>query len=258
METSSEDRRTRRIRMPQRWWTRALLVSSVFAVLVAPAAWANHQFSDVPAASPHHAAVSALFGARITGGCAPGLYCPASNVRRDEMASFLQRGLGRNGASGSTAGIALTGTFQDIAQDSITAGGTTGGSGFVMLFGSFTAINRDVPFLTTGIRVEFRFVEDDTGFLSNVSSTTLDPANAVFPSSSAAKQWVFSIPTGTTRTYSLQARITGVSTTSPITAESRLLSLLYVPFGSTGGSTLSGTLGTTEAPPEHSGDAEVG
>jgi hypothetical protein len=237
----------------------ALAVVALVTVAV-PVAWATDIFADVPTASPHHDDINAVFGARITGGCAtgpPALYCPSDPVRRDQMASFLRRGMGRNSASGTTAGIALTDTFQDIAQDSITAGGTAGGSGFVMLFGSFTAINRTAPFLTTGIRVEFQFVEDTTGFLSNVSSTTLDPANAVFPSSSAAKQWVFSIPTGTTRTYSLQARITGTVTTSPITAESRLLSLLYVPFGSTGTSSLSGTLGTTDTPPAHTGGPEV-
>ena len=79
--------------MPRRWWTRLVLAGVILAALLAPAAWANHQFSDVPTASPHHANVSTIARVGITGGCATGLYCPANNVRRDEMASFVARTL---------------------------------------------------------------------------------------------------------------------------------------------------------------------
>lgn len=240
MHNPDEPRQTRRLRFPRRRITWFLLAVGVVTVALVPAALANHLFSDVPAASPHHGAVSALAGAGITAGCAPGLYCPANNVRRDEMASFLQRGLGRNGASGTTAPITLTGTFADIAQDSITAGGAAGGTGFVMLFGSFTAIAGND--LSIESRIEFRFVEDATGFTSNVNSVTLEPSINAFPSASPAKQWVFSIPTGTTRTYSLQARVAFAPPAGQdINAESRLISVLYVPFGSSGTSSLGNT-----------------
>jgi hypothetical protein len=36
-----------------------------------------------------------LYGARITGGCAPNKYCPNAAVTRGQMAAFLVRGLGR-------------------------------------------------------------------------------------------------------------------------------------------------------------------
>jgi len=42
----------------------------------------------------HEANIQAIAAAGITLGCGPGLYCPASIVRRDEMASFLARALG--------------------------------------------------------------------------------------------------------------------------------------------------------------------
>jgi hypothetical protein len=76
---------------------------------------------------------------------------------------------------------------------------------------------------------------------------TLEPSVIAFASAAGAKQWVYSIPTGTARTYRLQARLTfGVS--QVITAESRLITAVYLPFGSTGGSSLGGTLGTPEMP----------
>jgi len=246
MDTSTGGRPTRRLRAPRRWWTRSLLVGAALAALAAPAAWANHNFSDVLDANPHHADISAIFGARITTGCTPTTYCPGDAVQRQTMATFLRRGLGRTGASGTTAPINLTTTFQDIAQDTITAGGASGGTGFIVLWGSFTALAGND--LSIENRIEFRFIEDSTGSLSNVNSVTLEPSTNAFPSASPAKQWVFSIPTGVTRTYSLQARIAfPAAPTEVVQAESRLISLMYVPFGAAGTNTLGGAIGGSGA-----------
>jgi len=246
MQTFEGERRSRRLRFPRRWSARLALVAALLAALAVPAAWASHQYSDVPNSNPHHDDISAIAGAGITGGCAPGLYCPDQAVRRDQMGSFLRRGLGRVGASGTTAGINLTTTFQTIASDSITSGGTAGGTGFVMLLGSFFASN-DANNLSAPYRMVFRFRENQTGFLSNESEFTLYPSTGGLPTASPAKQWVFSIPTATTRTYSLEARIAfPASPGQTVTAYSRLITLLYVPFGSTGSNTLSG-MGDTAA-----------
>jgi hypothetical protein len=154
METSSQDRRTRRIHMPRRWWTRALLVASVFALLVAPAAWANHLFSDVPAASPHHTAISNIAGAGITGGCAPGLYCPANNVRRDEMASFLGRGLGRIASEQVDFVTSVpTSAITTVSDADITVPGVAGGQQLVYLQATFTAFATVAGSCNFGIRL---------------------------------------------------------------------------------------------------------
>jgi peptidoglycan/xylan/chitin deacetylase (PgdA/CDA1 family) len=52
-------------------------------------------FRDVAASSPHAAAIGALHQAGITLGCSDDgrSYCPNETVRRDQMASFLQRAL---------------------------------------------------------------------------------------------------------------------------------------------------------------------
>ncbi len=49
-------------------------------------------FTDV-AGNPHEQAINAIAAAGISIGCAPGLYCPGAPVARDQMASFLVRGL---------------------------------------------------------------------------------------------------------------------------------------------------------------------
>jgi hypothetical protein len=47
-------------------------------------------FTDI-AGNPHLGAINAIAAAGITLGCASDRYCPAAEVRRDEMASFLAR-----------------------------------------------------------------------------------------------------------------------------------------------------------------------
>ena len=49
-------------------------------------------FSD-DASSPHEPDINRLAGSKITGGCAPGRFCPAGAVTREQMASFLARAL---------------------------------------------------------------------------------------------------------------------------------------------------------------------
>jgi hypothetical protein len=47
----------------------------------------------------HEANINRIAQAGITSGCAPSKYCPAANVRRDEMASFLARSLDLSGSA---------------------------------------------------------------------------------------------------------------------------------------------------------------
>ncbi|HVM13851.1 MAG TPA: hypothetical protein VM287_05935 [Egibacteraceae bacterium] len=68
-------------------------VAIAVAVLVAfPAGvWAADGFSDVPDGNTHHDAINAIRDAGVTLGCATGRYCPDDSVRRDQMASFMDR-----------------------------------------------------------------------------------------------------------------------------------------------------------------------
>lgn len=246
MHIPEQEHRLRRVRMPKRWWARFAVVGAVVAAVAAPAALANHLFSDVPTSSAHHNDISAIAGAGITAGCAPGLYCPADPVRRDQMGTFLRRGLGRTGASGTTANLVLTSSYQNLASDSITAGGATGGSGFVIVLAHFS-VYANAGSLAENNRIEFQVVQNGTGFTSNESWTTLYSNTLTgAPSSTVAKMWVFAQPTGTTESYSLQARL-GFGT-GTVNAFSRLIQLIYIPFGAAGTSSLGSLLQSGETP----------
>jgi hypothetical protein len=60
-------------------------------LLIAQHARSSHQFSDVPATAPYHAAASWLATRAVTLGCAVGLYCPNDVVTRGQMALFMNR-----------------------------------------------------------------------------------------------------------------------------------------------------------------------
>jgi hypothetical protein len=216
--------------LPRRWWTRSALVAVAVAVVAIPAGWASNTFIDVPTSSPHHEDVNAILFAGITGGCGPGLYCPADPVRRDQMATFLRRGLGRTVITGTAADLTLTGTFQDITTSTITTGGAPGHSGVVLATGDFSAF-ATAGALGDAVAVEFRIVKDGGGQSSD-GVTTVYPA-AVMSTASASKTWYFSVATGVNETFRLQARVAAAMAgdATDVSARGRSLTLLYVPFG---------------------------
>ena len=123
--SSHEHEGRRRIRWPRRRRSQLLVVALVAVTAVVPVAWANHQFSDVPTGSPHHGDISSIVAAGITGGCGAGVYCPDQAVRRDQMASFLTRGLPRLAMDSTTDAPDLpssNATVAVIAETMVVAG----------------------------------------------------------------------------------------------------------------------------------------
>jgi hypothetical protein len=75
----------------------AVALTALLTALLPLSLLAAGNFSDVPANNQYFNNVNNIAAAGITHGCdnAGTLYCPALPVRRDEMAAFLNRGLGR-------------------------------------------------------------------------------------------------------------------------------------------------------------------
>lgn len=216
--------------VPRGWWTRGALVVVALVAVAIPTGWASNTFNDVPTSSPHHDDINAILFAGITGGCGPGLYCPADPVRRDQMATFLRRSLGRTVIAGTQADMTLTGTFQDIASSTITTGGTPGHSGVVLATGDFSAV-ATAGALGDAVAVEFRIVKNGGGQSSD-GVTTVYPAAAT-SASSVSKTWSFTVGTGVNETFRLQARVAAAMAgdASDVSARGRSLTLVYIPFG---------------------------
>jgi hypothetical protein len=75
----------------------AVLIASflvIAALLIPAAAWASNRFNDVPDSNVFHNDITWLADAGVTLGCNPpanDMFCPGSNVTREQMAAFLHR-----------------------------------------------------------------------------------------------------------------------------------------------------------------------
>lgn len=80
--------------------------------------------------NPHEPNINRIAAEGITAGCNPAahLYCPAANVRRDEMASFLSRALGLTGTP-ADAFTDDTGNTHELNINRVAAAGITTGCG---------------------------------------------------------------------------------------------------------------------------------
>lgn len=84
------------VRIERRAVRRASIAIALVLTIALPAGvMAIHQFTDVPNTNTFHNQIDALADSGITAGCTATKYCPADPVRRNSMAAFLTRGLGR-------------------------------------------------------------------------------------------------------------------------------------------------------------------
>ncbi len=96
----------------KRAWAKYALVAVVTAMVIAPtAAIASHNFTDVPDTQTFHADIQWMLDNAITTGCAPGKYCPDSNVTRGQMAAFMKRLATKKVVDAKTAVTAETATL---------------------------------------------------------------------------------------------------------------------------------------------------
>ena len=66
----------------------------VLVVVIPAAAWAGHQFADVPSSNVFHDDIDWMRDEGVTRGCNPpdnDEYCPEGNVTRQQMAAFMHR-----------------------------------------------------------------------------------------------------------------------------------------------------------------------
>lgn len=202
---------------------------------------ASDTFTDVPVTNTFHANINNLYDAGIANGCAtsPTLrYCPLNAVTRAQMAGFLNRGLGRAATSQNSVGF--TTDNQDIIVSDVTidSGGVPGGTGFVVVTGSASAYTDSST--TCPCEIGIRVVDDASGSAPSLwqffdVSNTASPTG--FRNASGSISWVFEVPSGSPRLFTVQADVNMTGATGDLTIQSHI-SALYVPFGSTGGSTL--------------------
>jgi hypothetical protein len=221
----------------------AVAALAALLVLAVPVAWASHQFTDVPDAHQFHTEIGAIRNAGITGGktCVPPgtppTYCPDEAVTRAAMAAFMHRGFGRAGTASYEE--ELTTTFETLAGGTLTmqAGGVPGGTGFLKIDAS-TGIKANTGEATCPCQAEFRILVDGNDLLTH-SLTQFSTINTQtgFGADQTIVTGVVPVSTGAAHTIEVQADELDAGS-GHVTGFGQM-SALYVPLGSTGGSTLS-------------------
>lgn len=236
MKIQIELRRPRWLPARLGWRTRVLLAGVALLAVAVPVAWASHQFADVPNDQPFHPQISAIALAGITTGCGGGNYCPAEGVRRDAMAAFMHRGMGRMtwaGPAEQSVGAAGADFTQTITPG-LPSGALAGAAGFVKTDGSITLELTDA----TGCPCTYaaQLFMDGIGFMTSwFSRVTLvsGQPHITIPITGGIR-----ITTAGTKTVRLTVfRQFGSGTV----AVRPTLSTTYFPFGGTGTNTLTAT-----------------
>jgi hypothetical protein len=244
------------------WWTRVMArprvakrltrVGIVTLMLALPVmVSASHQFTDVPTSSTFHAAISKLYGARLTTGCTATKFCPNANVTRGQMAAFLVRGLGRGEGGGAGTGLADDwATFDNnlLAGVDLVHGGGAGGTGHVLVTASASAYTT----LAGTCPCEFAIwlINEDTGEESAGSFTVIsdvptppDSELTTWYEGTASVSYLFTVQSGVTNSYLLGGSINPTTPpTGGVAGAEWNISAVYIPFGGDGGNpTLTGT-----------------
>ena len=208
----------------------AALTSLIVAMPVLVSA--IHQFSDVPTSSTFHTSITNLYGARLTGGCGSGKFCPNSNVTRGQMAAFLNRSLGRaDGASGVSLEDWADLDDGPAGEVTLRTGGGTGGTGYVLVHGSLSAWTDENGICPCEIEL---YLVDETTFEESAPMWQLigtETVDGIYESAVSVSH-LFTVPSGTDVTFSLYASIQSALAPSPEknAGFSYDMSAMYIPF----------------------------
>jgi hypothetical protein len=216
---------------------RAIAAAALTSLLVAMPVLvsASHQFSDVATSNTFHTSISNLYGARLTGGCASGKFCPNDNVTRGQMAAFLNRSLGR---AASDSGIESWVELEDFVFGQVTlkTGGASGGTAWVWVTGNVSAWTDE-----NGIcpcEIELYLYNETTGeYTVSVYEAIGSEAPAGYYEDSATISHLFAVPSGVDITYTLAGGVISQLAPSPENeaAFSYDLTAMYLPFDWDGG-----------------------
>lgn len=193
------------------------------------AAYASHQFSDVPDAHPFHDEITAMGDAGITTGFGDGTFRPGQPLTRQAMSAFLARGLGHVALAAESATVS-PGTVDDttavLAEVEVTSPAPEG-SGWALVQVDLNAETADPA--SCACRVFLQLSDGST--TTELRGLTIG-GEADADGTAAANMTqthLFELPGGATRTYRavvtlLDTDVSGVDVHTTLTAE-------FVPFG---------------------------
>lgn len=183
---------------------RPTVIALLALLAVAVPAAAGDSFRDVGATSPHHDAVGELAESGITAGCERGRYCPREGVRRDQMASFLSRGLPRSGFDEGPADLTEANGWAGVpASTRVRTTGSGRGRSTVMLHGTVSVYSEADVSEACPCEVEaFVYRADgDAQGPSSWAQLPAEPTSSGRVNVSVPVSWAIEVPAGRRETF---------------------------------------------------------
>ena len=197
------------------------------ALVVPGLALASHQFSDVPDSNSFHGNIARVYGARITAGCGPDIFCPDATVTRGQMSAFLARAVGRV-AFDDIGYYTINGTETTPGSVTIRAGDVTGGYARVLVHVDLNAYSYDNP---SDAVVHVVLYHGGSSLKEGWLQVAKQSA-ALYGNGSLSVSYVVTVPTGVDQTLSVKTqRLNG---TAVLTGYGSITAS-YVPFTGSGG-----------------------
>jgi hypothetical protein len=217
-----------------------VVMSLVFAIGLPMVAIASDTFTDVPNSNMFHANINNVYRSRVAAGCGPSLYCPKANVTREQMAAFLNRGLGRVGGVDSfTATPNELRTVLEVDSFTIRPGDVTGGNVFVLVTGTVSLAQAIGGICPCGMAVwpEVDGAQHRYGVAFQTIPDVAAPqlGSGSWRTGSASFNVVFPVTSGANHTISLNLDVS--RTTAGPMGVTYQLSAMYLPFGPSGNTT---------------------
>jgi hypothetical protein len=214
-----------------------LVLASMPMLLVA----SHEPFTDVSDTYLFHQEIGDLYNARIVTGTSATTYSPSLDVQRGQMAAFIHRSIGRTAAEQDFLLSTAEGSAIEVASLTIRSGGVGGGTGFILVTANASLIEVDAANCpcSLGVRPVVNGSAPSLWEFETITDTASPYLGTSFRMGSASISWVVPVTSGATNTVDLLVAVdtTGVGT---VNLQGHLAAV-YVPLGSTGGSTLSAT-----------------
>lgn len=213
-----------------------MVTTLVMVVALPMVALAADTFTDVPNSNVFHGNINNLYASRVTTGCGGTNFCPKTEVTREQMAAFLNRGLPRAAGKGHTAATANeVRTTATVETFTIRTGDVAGGTVFLLVTGDVSVTTSTNGTCPCGLRAQV-WVD---GVASQAAYTTI--TNTAAPVLGLSANWrmgnatvtsVFAVSSGATHTVDLRYDLT--RTNAGVVSVQSNLSAVYAPFGPLG------------------------
>ncbi len=199
---------------------------------VVGAAYASHQFSDVPNSQPHHDNINALVDSGCATGFDDGTFRPGDPVTRGQTArQIVQCGTRIVRDENTAISNPADGVTNVVGEAALTAGGSNPNTGYVLVIGTAGMAGDETADCPCRLTVEVRNV--NTNDIQGITTNVIGPdEDCVLGLTCGTVTTMHVYPAGNTtagNTFQARARLSTVGDNTGYTVDGNVIAM-YIPF----------------------------